>query len=131
MGVLRLEVFDTAKPRRRVLVSVDANATRDVLFDAICVRLGVRPERCFLGESQAEVVTVTDLADGDVLRVQPTITDNEAIQTVAASEQGGWQLLIRLILTLAIFVFLEEGFQRFVYLPWFTPDLARGEREVD
>lgn len=127
---LRLEVYHSAQPGRRVLVSISGAATLDALHDAINLRLGMRPERCCLGESEAAVLAVGDLRDGDALRVvEPALPEDMA----GSSENGPprWRKIVRLLLTAFIFVIMFETFQRWVVRPLFRPDLSnsiRGER---
>ena len=125
---LRLEVYHASQPKRRVLVSVPPTATIEALHDAIAVRLDVRPERCCLGETEAQVLAVGDLREGDVLRVVlPDLPPEEGAETPDGGSSD-WRGTVRLLLTLVIFVALFEAFQRWVFLPSFRPDLLRGER---
>ena len=109
-------------PKRRVLVSVAADASLDALHDAIAIRLDVKPTRCCLGESEAAVTTVDDLRDGDVLRVaEPALTLRQELDAPASDL---CRLLIKFVLTLVIFVILFEAFQRLIFVPFWRPDLA-------
>ena len=138
---LRFEVYHASKPKRRVLVTVAADATLEALHDAIATRLEIRPAKLCLGESEAAVVAVSDLRDGDVLRVAlPPLPASAAAPDddpgAALEEPSRFRSLLRLVLTVAIFIALEEGFQRWVFRPWYRPDLAaegylRGERDLE
>ena len=135
-ALIRLEVYHTSKPRRRVLVSVGATVTQEALHDAIATRLGLRPERCCLGETEAAVLTASDLRDGDVVRVvSPALPESDAAAAEGSAateriEPDAWRTTLRLVLTLVIFIALQVGFQRFVFTPWYRPDMLplRGER---
>ena len=138
-ALIRLEVYHTSKPKRRVLVSVAANATQEALHDAIATRLGLKPERCCLGESEAAVVTASDLRDGDVVRVvSPALPEGDAAAEAdsAATEHTGppvWRTTLRLVLTVVIFIALQITFQRFIFTPWYRPDMMplKGERVME
>ena len=120
MPRVRLEAYHAASPRRRVLVSVDTAASREELHDAIAIRLGIKPERCCLGETEAEVTSASDLREGDVLRVvRPDLPNDDAAEADEQEPTALWRAIVRGILTLVIFVILEEIFQQRVYRRYF------------
>ena len=120
MPPIRLEAYHAASPRRRVLVSVDTAASREELHDAIAIRLGIKPERCCLGETEAEVTSASDLREGDVLRVvRPDFPNDDAAEADEQEPTALWRAIVRGILTLVIFVILEEIFPQRVYRRYF------------
>ena len=136
MSTLRLEVYLAATPKRRVLVSIAPDATLDALYEAIAVRINVKPELCCLGETDAAIVAVGDLRDGDVLRiVEPAAAPDSETQgshELVEEPRHSWRSVVQLLLTVVIFVVMEESFQRWVYHPYFRPEPElqgiRGER---
>jgi len=105
----------------------------DDLHSAIKERLGVLPTSLCLGQTQAQIVSIYDIRDGDTLRViQPRLSGSDVQPLPAAPDashdlmDGGppaWRVLLKLFLTLAIFVMLERVFQHWVYFPYFRPML--------
>ena len=96
-----------------MLVSVSSTASLEALHDAISIRLGIRPDGLFLGETQAAIADVSDLKEGDVLRVDLPRAEGEE-DGEAEPAPLGWRHVVRLLLTLIIFVMLNEGFHRLV-----------------
>ena len=146
---MRIEAYLASTPKERVLVSVAVDATLDVLHDAIAARLNVRPVRCCLGETEAAIVAVSDLRDGDVLRVVETVArrrrasrgeitegDASATELDEGDPNALRNAVIRGVLIIVIFIGLFEAFQYFVYMPWWRTivmeDMGiRGERVPD
>jgi hypothetical protein len=121
---LRLEVFQESAPDERKLVSLKEDATLDDLHKAIELRLGVvAPQKLCLGESQAEVVSVADIRDGDSIRVVSSSPKAAGADDADDERVSPWRPLIKLFLTLFIFVLLELVFQRLVYLPLFHEEM--------
>ncbi|KAL1527311.1 hypothetical protein AB1Y20_015983 [Prymnesium parvum] len=113
---MRVEVHHQADPGKRVLVALREDATLDELRDAVEARIGVRPEVLCLGESQAQIVSVADIRDGDSVRIvsPPLAPQRDGAQATAEVDQpdrrevSPWYNVVRVILTLAIFVLLED-----------------------
>ena len=130
---IRIEVYHTARPAKRILLSIAAaTTTLDALHDAIAARLHVRPERCCLGESQVEVVSPADLRDGDTLRVLGALPP--AADGADSGAAPGWRGVVKTVLTAMIFIALFESYQHWVHVPFFRPDLSNyllGERVPD
>ena len=132
--MLRLEAFAASKPKRRVLVSIQPGSTLDALCNAVALRLGMDsvPARAlYLGHTEAAIVAVDDLRDGDVLRVEddgyPSGSGGEGQGSEKDSSLDGLHTIVRLLLTVVIFVIFFEGFQRWVFRPIFRPDLASAQ----
>jgi hypothetical protein len=126
---MRLEAFASSAPRRRVLVSVASDASLEELRTAVTQRLGVEAAApaLYLGHTEAAVVAVEDLREGDVLRLEDGQEPKDAgseVDAAAPAEPSSVRTVFRLLLTLIIFVVLEESFQKWVFRPFFRPDLV-------
>ena len=112
---VRVECFHESAPMRRVLVTVSSDASYNELLEAIGLRLGVTPELMCLGQTEASVMCVADLRDGDVLRVVKPAVPTAAGQPPDQPSEKGARIalrhIVKLVLTLAIFMALEYGFQ--------------------
>ena len=134
---MRVEVLHQDKPNEKVLVAIADDATLDDLHSAIEKRLGLRPTCICLGETNAQILSIYDIRDGDSLRVvKPRFTSSSAPSASPEQERSHdapqgrppqLRVLLKLLLTLLIFVILERSFQRWVYLPFFHPLLEAAE----
>ena len=126
---VRLEAYHESEPDRCVLVSVVPGCSLDELCDAVHGRLGSRPEKLCLGETQAQVVDSADLREGDVLRVV-----RPPLAPAAGTERASWLASPKLedvlhhVVTLLVFFVLYQGLQVFVYFPLFRSS-ANGEQQ--
>ena len=115
---MRVEVFLESAPQRRVLLSIEDGGARDALLDAVELRLGTRPKKMCLGETQAEVVSAADLRDGDVVRVVAPAAAAAADAAVSPDTElavlPAWRAVVHLVLTLVIFLIFFSGFQTHV-----------------
>ena len=111
----------STSPRRRVLVSVESDASLDELRAAVALRLGSALTKAplFLGNSEAAIRCAADLRDGDSIRVELPVDE-------APSSSGAAHIVLRLLITAVIFVVLFESLQRLVIRPFFRPDLLTG-----
>jgi hypothetical protein len=117
----RLEVFHEDAPSRCVLVSVSDESTYEELCKAVHVRLGILPEHLCIGQTNARVLSVHDLREGDQLRViapKLATTNDEQSKLDRVSR---WRPVIRLLLATLLFLAMEAAFQRCVYQPFFRP----------
>ena len=92
-------------------------------------RLGVEASvsALYLGHTEAAVVAVQDLREGDVLRLEDGQQSEDAgseVDAGASATPSSVRTVLRLLLTLIIFVVLEESFQKWVFRPFFRPDLV-------
>ena len=134
LGMVRVEVYHQSTPGKRALLSLEEDATLDDLHKAIEARLRIKPETICLGETQAQIVSIYDIRDGDAIRVvSPALPGDDADVPAGPVVGDGeevydgpspWRRLLKVILTLAIFVFLQFGVQNFIYFPLFREDFA-------
>lgn len=125
---MRVEVYHQSAPNHRALLSLKDGASLDDLFKAIEERLGIRPEGVCLGETQAQIVNISDIQNGDSIRVTrpalPSSIQGDQLPDTSSDADGSspFRQIIKVILTLVIFVLLESVFQRLVYMPIFHGD---------
>ena len=124
---MRIEAVLAGDAASRQLIGLPDGCDLDQLRALVQRRLGldVVPERLCVGEAQ--VMDVADLRDGDVVTVVPPDAAGSGpgpcslLQPEPARPR--WYTLVHTALTLVIFVLLNELFQKFVFNPWFHPDL--------
>ena len=125
-----------------MLVALPDGARLAELRELASRRLGHPVERICLGQTDALVVDVADLQDGDTLRVvhpplergsssMPPKADtlDKASSSSRMDEKRVlpvWFDLVRTLLFAAIFIGLERALQTFVFRPYFQPS---GERD--
>ena len=124
---MRIEVVHRSHPGKRALLALPDGATLNDLHKAVEQRLGVLPQTICLAETEAQILSICDVRDGDSLSVtSPQLPS--ALPKSAEDEfyegPSSWRQLVKVILTFVIFVMMERAFQRLVYIPIFHEDPA-------
>ena len=116
-STLSVEAFASASPAKRVLVSVKMSGSLEELHDAVGVRLKIpTPGELYFGHSYAKIVSLADLHNGDTVRV-------EAVPRAPDEASSPRDKILRLLITIVIFVALEGAFQRWIFVPYFRPHM--------
>ena len=110
------------KASSAALIGLPEECTLEQLRSLVEARLHVTAEQLYLG--RAQVMDAADLRDGDEIRVA-CAPDGVGLAPCSVlqneSARPPWASVLHALLTLLIFVLLNELFQRFVFKPWFQP----------
>lgn len=118
MTTRRIEAVLEGKTGSRVLVGLPESCDLEQLRSLLEKRLGVRPEQLYVGHAQLQ--DVADLRDGDTVTVAWGTAPCSLLQREPTESR--WYPVIHTVITLIVFVLLNELFQRYVFFPWFHPE---------